>query len=229
LTTKSATDFLIRTVLDETFRELALNDPHSALEEYDLTDRQREIILARDSRLLELLGQAVDQREPVADPLPAGFTGTHTPQPPDLPEVKLLLRLTPFVAPDAETNAKLSYEASLRPWPDQADPESAPATDGATPAVSWMIRIAPTVVAAQETGTEVSYSASITPLATQQSETQPPTADAAAQPGTPPWYHHTESAAARAAARNVRQCDPTQRFGKLLELIRTLQIGDQGG
>ncbi len=234
MSTQSATDFLIRTVLDEAFRELALNDPHHALEEYDLADREREILLANDARLLELLGQPVEQTDsPSSHQLRRSITPPPSP-PPTLPEVKILLRLTPFVATDAASNSKLSYEASLHPWPHNpapnvgnAPPDPEPAPADAPPAVQWMIRIAPTVVATHEAGTEVSYSASIHPFTAESGEPQPSPQHPIAQPANPPWNHHTESAAARVAARNVRQCDPTERYENLLDLIRALQTGDE--
>ena len=133
MTRGSAADFLIRTVLDEQFRELAVADPHRAFEGYDLSDREREILLARDGRLLGLLGQAMGQDEPSVEP-PDGDVGaaTSASPTPGLPEVKLLLRLTPFVAQDPESGQKVSYEASLHPWPDDGGGRST-----ADPWSSW--------------------------------------------------------------------------------------------
>ncbi|MCP4249640.1 MAG: hypothetical protein GY778_21580, partial [bacterium] len=44
---KSTADFLIRVVLDDAFRELALDDPQRAFEGYDLSPAQRELLSSR--------------------------------------------------------------------------------------------------------------------------------------------------------------------------------------
>jgi len=239
MTRESAADFLIRTVLDEHFRELAVADPHRAFEGYDLSDRERGILLARDGRLLGLLGEAVEQDEASVEP-PQGDVGAATAAPPSpgLPEVKLLLRLTPFVAQDPQSGPKISYEASLHPWPDDRDPTSGdarrgqknePDSDGPPTEIRWMVRVVPTTVGSHKSGLVVSYSASIHPVAADADEVRPSAEAPTSKPASPPWNHHVESSAARAAARAVRACDTGQRYERLLELIHALQTGDERG
>ena len=230
MTRESATDFLIRTVLDEQFRELAVADPHRAFEGYDLSDRQREILLARDGRLLGLLGEAMEQDEASVQP-PHGDVGAATSASPSpgLPEVKLLLRLTPFVAQGPQSGSIVSYEASLHSWPDDRGQKNEPDGDGPPTEMRWMVRVVPTTVGSQKNGLVVSYSASIHPVAAD-ADGVPPSAEApASTPASPPWNHHVESSAARAAARAVRACDADQRYERLLELIHALQTGDERG
>ncbi|MBL7223157.1 MAG: hypothetical protein ISS72_04830, partial [Candidatus Brocadiae bacterium] len=214
---ESAADFLIRTVLDEQFRELAVADPHRAFEGYDLSEREREILLARDGRLLGLLGEAIGQDEAPAEPPHSDVGAATSASPtPSLPEVKLLLRLTPFVAQDPQSGTKVSYEASLHPWPDDGDPKSGDARrgqktepDGDCPPteIKWMVRVVPTIVGSQESGLVVSYSASIHPVAEDADDVRPSAEAPTPKPASSPWTHHVESSAARAAARAGRACD----------------------
>ena len=239
MTRESAADFLIRTVLDETFRELAATDPQRAFEGYDLNDEERDILRARDGRLLGLLGHAVE-RDAAPEKDAALKVESHAAsQPlPTLPEVKLVLRLTPFVAQGPESDPRVSYEASLESWrgtheSDANDPqpedESEPARPSPPAEVKWLVRIAPTVVGPQEGGMMVSYAASIHPLAAGVDEPAPPTPVPTPTPVSPPWNHHVDSSAAKAAARAVLASDPNRRYEKLLDLIQALQTGDHRG
>lgn len=234
----SAADFLIRTVLDETFRELALADPQRAFEEYDLSEEEKEILRVRDHRLLGLLGDAVAPKEaPAEPPLEKEQTGAVAPSLPGLPEVTLLLRLVPQVAPSSDSQPNVSYAASLHPWPCDEEritgPETAEGTEDragvAAEEVRWIIRIAPQVVASQDAGLTVAYAASIHPVTTDTDEARPPVVEPAPELASPPWNHHVESSAAKAAAEAVQNADPGKRFEKLLDLVHALQTGDEDG
>lgn len=83
-------EFLIRAVLDDAFRELALSEPERAFEGYDLSEEEREILGARDGRLLGRLGGTVARgeaigRPPVREP-PTEPVETALPR---LPEVQM--------------------------------------------------------------------------------------------------------------------------------------------
>ena len=96
----SLADFLVRTVLDEAFRELARTNPQRAFEGFDLSEDEKEILCARDQRLLGLLGAAVAQENRSGEDRPAEIPSPRgAPTKPSLPEVKLLLRLVPRPAP----------------------------------------------------------------------------------------------------------------------------------
>lgn len=227
MTRGSAADFLIRVVLDEAFRELAMADPQRAFEGYNLSDSERGILSGRDERLLELLGRAVapgrasdahrearDSSKAAARPLPT------------LPEVKLVLRLAPHTPQPAEATPQAAYEASLQPWL----AEHATGQCGAAPAgLAWLVRITPTVVDSQEAGLTVAYSASIHPLAAGAGDSGPLNQQPARAPASPPWNHHIESSAAKEAALAVRASDARGRYEKLLDLIHALQTGDDRG
>ena len=239
MTRVSAADFLIRTVLDDAFRELAVADPQRAFEGYDLNDEERDILRARDGRLLGLLGHAVEQDVASEEPTESEDDSPTSAQPlPNLLEVKLLLRLTPYVAQDAESGARISYEASLQPWPGgqeansndpQPDHETEHDDQGPPAEIKWMVRITPNVVGSEEAGLMVSYAASIHPLAERIEEQRPSTLGPAPKSARPPWYHHADSSAAKAAARAVRASAPSRRYEKLLELIHAIQTGDDRG
>ncbi len=233
MTGNTAADFLIRVVLDDAFRELAIDDPQRAFEEYDLSAEQREILAGRSDRILELLGAAAPQSRPSAD-----GAGSKTEPPaaaaalPGLPDVKLVLRLAPHAVPEQGSSTKVAYEASLLPWtPDDASaksqapadpPGEIPDSDGA-PELSWLVRISPTVVDAEEAGVRVAYSASIRPLVEGAGLNQPPPpAQTPSEPGRT-WRHDLESPAVQAAAQAVRLCDTGTRYEKLLELIEAVR------
>ena len=231
----SATDFLIQTVLDEAFRELAMADPQRAFEGYDLSEEEQEILRSRDSRLLGLLGKAAGRGEVLVEhPAEEGPAQTAASGLPSLPEVKLLLRLAPHAPKPPESTSEFAYAASLHPWPGDQGPEKASAESGRRSKehdaeLAWIIRITPTVVEAQETGLKVAYSASIHPFAVGTDEKQPSAHEPSQAPPRPPWNHHVESSAAKAAARAVRESDASQRYERLLELIHALQTGNERG
>ena len=232
--TGSVADFLIRVVLDEAFREQALTDPQSALEGFDVTEREKEILCSRDDRLLGLLGHAITQRgDGVERTSPLAPTDLDKDMLPALADVKLVLRL----APQASEEGTVSYAASLHPWtadakptPDsETDEHAAVAADTAPGEVAWIIRVVPTVVESREDGLAVSYSASIQPLSSgpgDDGESDSPMTSATAGA---PWNHHIESSAAKDAAKAVAAAEPDQRYRKLLELVHALQTGDEGG
>ena len=234
----SIADFLVRTVLDEAFRELTLSNPQRAFEGFDLTTKEKEILCARDHRLLGLLGAVVTQGKPVAEhPSPQAPSTPATPTLPALPEVMLLLRLAPRAAPGADSGAEVAYEASLHPWAGDGAATTGPNTaeqdergaDAAVGEVRWMIRITPQVVNAKDSGLEVAYSASIHPVTGPDEPAPPPAMRPTAELSGSPWNHHVESSAARAAARAVHAAEPGQRYARLLELVQALQTGDESG
>ena len=235
----SAVDFLIRTVLDEAFRELAIADPQRAFEGYHLSDEEQEILRSRDFRLLGLLGMAAARGQAfVEPPLKRDSSETAASSLPSLPEVRLLLRLVPRATQPPGSGSRIAYAASLRPWPGDHEPKGTDVGSGeqaeeqnagTLPEIAWIVRITPTVVGSQEAGLTVAYSASIHPLGVGTDRI-----DASAQKPTPalaspPWNHHIESSAAKDAARAVRASDASGRYEKLRDLIHALQTGDDRG
>jgi len=246
---KSVNDYLIRTVLDDAFREVAIADPLVAFEGYDLSEEEKEILRSRDHRLLGLLGRVVAGSH-AGDDHPCGAvehplkteaetepTDQEKPPMPHLAEVNLLLRLVPQAVPSADGESKVAYAASLHPWPDDkgttpgADTEapSRGEPDGEPTEVKWIVRIQPTVLGTEAAGLRVAYSASIHPLTAASDESREPVAHADGPPAGAPWNHQIESAAAKAAARAAQAAAPDQRFMKLLDLVEALQTGDHGG
>jgi hypothetical protein len=234
----SAADFLVRTVLDEAFRELAIANPQRAFEGYELSEEEKDILRSRDHRLLGLLGEAVAHKEALAEqPLQKEHFDPTGPTLPSLPEVKLLLRLAPHVPQSPGSEPKVTYAASLHPWPcddelktgPDADEQAKGQTGAAVGEVGWIIRIVPNVVESREAGLTVAYSASIHPMMTDSDQTPPSAREPTEELASPPWNHHVESSAAKTAVRAVQAADPGERYGKLLELVHALQTGDNGG
>ncbi len=235
---RTLADFLVRAVLDDEFRELAVADPQCAFDGYDLSEQEKEILTSRDSRLLGLLGDAMASGERVALQSSASeHVEASMPAVPSLPEVKLLLRLAPQLVETPKSGPQVAYAASLHPWPADDKPVSGFDTaeqadsdvEAAGQELTWVIRMVPTVVGVGETQMEVSYSASIDRLMTDPGESQVPGGKAKQDSGGAPWNHHVESVAAKTAAQSVRAADPDQRYAKLLDLVHALQTGDGGG
>jgi hypothetical protein len=229
----SVADFLIRVVLDETFRELALANPTSAFAGYDLTEEQKDILCKRDHRLLRLLGDVFSQGPERSGHAPeSGPADQPPPAYPSLPEVTLLLRLAPQTVETPGSPATVSYAASLHPWSGESDadnPKETETTGEAGPEeLEWIIRIAPKVIGSEEAGLTVAYSAAMHPLPRDGDRDHAEAAEPARAPSASPWYHHVESAAAKRAAQAVMAAGPKERYGKLLELAHALQTGDQG-
>ncbi len=209
----TAADFLIRAVLDEAFRDLAIADPERAFEGYDLNSDQRESLRRRDGRVLGLLGEVV--------PPPAEHERTSSAEPlPKLPEVKLLLRLTPQSAQLPDSTSKVTYAATLSAWP--GDQEAKVAT-GEPSDVAWVIRIKPTVLERRDEGLNVAYAAAIQPLAVDLAGSSL----TAQEKGASPWNHQVESDAAKMAAQAVLASGADGRYARLLDLVHALQPGNE--
>ncbi|MCP4247311.1 MAG: hypothetical protein GY778_09715, partial [bacterium] len=180
-------------------------------------------------RLLDLLGAAAPQSQPPSDQQAAT---TEPPAPaaalPELPDVKLVLRLAPQVVEGPGSEAKVAYGASLLPWPLNDASGEQPDNHGQA-GLSWLVQLSPMVVDAEEAGVRVAYSASIRPLMEGAEKHQPPTPPQTASKPEGTWTHDLESPAVKAAAQAVRSCDAGQRYDKLLELIEAVQVGGHRG
>ncbi|MBN2562713.1 MAG: hypothetical protein JXQ75_17445 [Phycisphaerae bacterium] len=240
MTRGAVTDFLIRAVLDEPFRELALADPQRAFVGYDLSEEEQEILRSRDGRLLGLLGKAVAYAKALVEhPAKGDLSEATESSLPSLPEVNLLLRLDPRATQRPGSALDVAYAATLAPWPGgdherkTTDAENGEQTEqhsnDTPPKIAWIIRITPTVVDSLETGLKVAYHASIRPFAVGADGKQPSAKGPTQASATSPWRHDVESSAAKAAAQAVRASDAGRRYEKLLELIRVLQAGDDRG
>ncbi|MCH7872030.1 MAG: hypothetical protein IID33_10060 [Planctomycetes bacterium] len=212
--TGTAADFLIRAVLDETFRELAIADPQRAFEGYDLSPDQRESLRRRDGRVLGLRGEVV---APPDEERPASAA---QPPLPKLPEVTLLLRLTPQSAQLPDSTSKVTYAAALSTWPGNEEIKNA---DGEPSDVAWVIRITPTVLERREEGWHVAYAAVIQPLAVDLAGSSL----TAQEKGASPWNHQVESDAAKMAAQAVLTSGADGRYARLLDLVHALQPGNE--
>ena len=221
---RSVGDFLIRVVLDEAFRDLALSDPRRAFEGYDLSDSEREILSAGDERLVGLLSAAGagggSCTEQVADRAPgqpdSGAGGK-------LPPVKLLLSLNPRLTQEQGGAPTIAYSASLQAWPGDDHAEHTRAD------VQWKITITPTIVSTADDALQVSYSAAIRPLGGGFEPTQPRVARPMGAADEPSSDHSTPSAKVKALAQEAKVCQTGQRYPKLIELIHALQPGDGRG
>jgi hypothetical protein len=242
----SVDDFLIRVVLDDAFRELAQDDPDRAFEGYDLSEREREILRAQDHGVLGLLGEVVTQRQAAgnrkaggdkAEEMEESEPATSKSAWPELADVELLLRLRPKVTEPPGSEPRVSYEATLQPWPCEDTPGPGSTGDGQDDAkadtagneVKWIIRIGRQVVGAQDAELAVAYSASIHPLMGDGDQRRAPTPEPDRGSASPPWNHHVESSAAKTAAQAVRDADADQRYARLIELAHALQTGDGHG
>ena len=239
--TPGLTDFLIRTVLDGEFRELALADPDRACEGYALSDEAREVLCSRDERLLNLLSSAfreswVESTPPSTSPQQ---TPTDLPATQALPDVCLLLSLIPHVVETADDSLHFNYEASLRPWTDPThgvndpQPPLAPDADGR---IDFLVRIAPTVISPGLADPKIAYAATIqspfaAPAAPQQVNPKEPTIGsvAASEESSPSKQADKESRILETLAAAVRQAEPSDRYERLVGLIRFLQTGEVDG
>lgn len=216
--------FLVRTVLDDAFRELARTDPDAAFEAYDLSPADREVIRERGPAMLRLLGEALEAgddavparptprappaeaapvQSPKGDPrgTPVGLDDEVEPLP-ELPDAELLLRLRPQTHVDDQGDRKILHAASLHPWPP---------TDGDPGAVAFHLRFTPTVGRGRDGRVQVAYAGSLQSVSP---GAEPPPAE--------PWGHRTDTEAVREATRGVRDADPDDRYQRLLELAAAI-------
>ena len=227
-------EFLIKSVLDTAFRELAQSDPDAALEGFDLSEDEKHMLIGGDERVLSLLGRVLPHSGAVQHgPEPAcertSEPSSYSPQ--TLPEINLRMRLVPHAVASPDDQVELSYSASLHPWTD--DPASwdqpvggAAEAASTAAAVDFKIRVVPTMIPLPGSEPKLAYSATIqspeekvrTVALTGETESGDPS------PRPPPY--HGDSLAARQAAAEVLQAEPNQRYPKLLQLISALRRGD---
>ncbi len=229
-------DLLIRCVLEpELLQELRVS-PESVFDSFDLSDRARELLSEPDARLLELLGEAVEQRTDAPSSRREGKPEAAKPQPAaaleepagvmSLPESRLALRLVPYVQQAAASTGEapeivVNYAGHLDPLPGDADLEDLPqvpeaVTDGQQlPPVSIVVSVQPTAWTDDTGNQQMTFSVSA----------RLPQDGVDADSGNrtevrlSPWRHDVDSPDVRAAAERVRNAQADDRYHRLRELI----------
>jgi hypothetical protein len=227
---RKAADYLIRAVLDDEFRKLALTNPEPACAEYTLTAEEQDILRSQDERMLALLGVAIrdswsspSASSPGNDDNSANEPAATTFHP--IPPAVLRLRLVPQMSAAPEGGVRVQYAATLLPWLDasgSADPASG---DGTSPdpvpgEINLLIRIFTTQVASAALGDNIACSVAIEPLPASIAETSPPATVEQSGP-----LHPFGGPGVQSAAIAVREAPPTERYGRLLDLLHALQPG----
>jgi len=220
---------LVRYLLDEGFRAHMDAAPEAALAEYDLTEEERAALIARDDRVLDLIGAEVraSPREPGVAPPPEPHDEAAAVAPEDitLPEVALYLRLVPRTSRDEAGQLRVQYLTRIYPSPpDPAVPlpggPGIPERDDPAlklPEATFRLRLAPQVYRRGE-DLEVHYRGAIHAVGP---EAPPATRSTVASP----WGHDTGSAAVRAAAEAVHAAEPEDRYAAILDLITAMKGG----
>ena len=227
-------EFLIKTVLDAGFRELALSDPDGAFEGFDLSTDEKDVLCSGDERVLSLLGRVLQHSGPPQHNQES--TREHSSEPSvfthqSLPEINLRMRLIPHAVSSPGKQFELSYSASLHPWTDDPASWDQPVDGAAEPgsvatAVDLMIHIVPTMITFPGSEPKLAYSASIE-SPKERAGTVAPLGEGESHYGAaPPSRYHGNSLAARQAAAEVAQAEPDQRYSKLLELVSAIRCGD---
>ena len=228
------TEFLVKSVLDTGFRELALSDPDGAFEGFDLSTDEKDILSSGDERLLSLLSRVLQysgleqhNQQPVSEHSSEPGVFPHQ----TLPEIILRMRLLPHAVRSPGNLLELSYSASLHPWTDDpatwdqpVDGATNPASDAA--AIDLMICIVPTLISLPGSGPKLAYSASIQSPKVGVGTVAPLEEGESCDGTAPPSRYHGDSLAARRAAAEVGQAEPDERYPKLLKLVSALRQGD---
>jgi len=228
------TEFLVKSVLEARFRELALSDPDGAFEGFDLSVDEKDILRSGDERVLSLLGRVLKYSGPAQHNQQP--KGEHSSQPSvfphqSLPEIILRMRLVPHAVRSPDNLIELSYSVSLHPWADDPATWDQP-VDGATDpesvaaAVDLMIRIVPTLISLPGSEPKLAYSASIQSPKVGLGTVAPLGKGETSDGTTLPSRYHGDSLAARQAAAEVSQAEPDQRYPKLLKLVNALRCGE---
>ena len=224
-------EFLIKSVLDTGFRELALSYPDRAFEGFDLSTDEKDILRSGDERVLGLLGRVLQYSWPVqpATSNQKPLAESTTPSTQTLPEVALRLRFVPYAAESPDARLQFNYEASLHPWTDDPATEDRSVDDStaaANAAFDMMIRIVPTVISLAGTEPKVAYAATIQSPGSGTGPGPPLEPGGSYAGTTPASRYHGNSLAAREAAAAVGQAEPNQRYARIFDLIRALRQGD---
>lgn len=227
-------ELLIACVLEPGLLRRLRESPASILDDYELSDRAREILIAPDERLLELLGESL-QRGPDGqrrqDPPRRKIRPAASGQAQSLPASRLAVRLVPYVqqvAGDGVPQVIVNYAGHLDPLPDGLDLDDLPdvpqaATDGEQlPPLAVEIAIQPTVwTEANERRITFSVNARLP----QETNDQP----APELGNVKPWPHDIDSPAVKAAAVRVHEAEAGERHQRLLEMIDVMVFSADGG
>jgi len=207
----AAGDLLARYLIDDAFRRAFDDDPERVLAQHDLEDDERAALLARDERVLALIGRAVGAPKPSSEPSPEP-SPVRAPDPPpptaelELPPIAVWLSVLPR-ASEADGATRVRWQVSLHAEP--PDEQEIAAQHG----VAFRIDLEPATTTYR--GAErVVFRSTIGPHES----------TSAAAPIAPSWDHDTESPDVAAAVERVRLAEPTERFQAVLELAHALRL-----
>ncbi|MDJ0907997.1 MAG: hypothetical protein QNI99_02315 [Woeseiaceae bacterium] len=229
-------DLLVRCVLEPELLQQLRKSPESIFDDFDLSERAREILSSPDARLLELLGEAVggergqrvdETTEPSeSDEVEPGDAPPHNPEVRTLPQSRLALRLVPYAqqATDPTGDAQqviVNYAGHLDPLPEGAglhDLQEVPqaVTDGQQlPPVSVVVSVQPAVWTDQAGNQQITFSVSAQLPQDAVEQSSGDVSDVSLSP----WRHDVDSPAVKAAADSVQAAEQSDRYQRLRELI----------
>jgi hypothetical protein len=228
---------LIASVLDPLLLERLRQSPQDVLDDYELSDEEREILTAPDERFIDLLGRVIRDAA-VTAPVPAAGnagsvsgharTGSAAEGSVLLQESRLVLRLVPYVqrvpssAGGDQPPVLVNYIGHLDPLPAGVGVDSLPPVPAASvPGQALTPLMLVVVVRPLVTGDGENRRVSFTLHTELPTDPAPAAADRPAnideEPS--PWRHDTTSDNVLEKARRVHAAGADERFPRLLDLI----------
>lgn len=227
-------ELLIACVLDPAMLQRVRQFPESVFTEYELSDHARELLTSPDERLLELLGQAIQQQSDAPH-------SSESPDPPGtmadapdktavvaerMPESRLALRLVPYLQQNIDATAEIgkfviNYAGHLDQLQADSDFSDLPAVPEAAVPGQALPPLGVVVAVQPHTWTDANGNQQITfsvNARLPQDIAVAPVADTGSNTLSP-WRHNTSSAEVEKAATEVLTANTQSRRQKILALI----------
>ena len=220
---------LIASALDPDLRRRLLESPDEALQHYELTEEERDILRHPDYRLLSLLGAALARQSQSSTAPPEAPAPQAVIQARSLPDVTLALTLVPCAQYENGLLKGFSYATWVSPLPEGTDPATLPPPAGAVlpgqplPPLYAVISVAALQLKDTAGNPRVGLTAS---LRNSSNIAAPPPVEAAGNPQSPPFGSDLQSEQVQTAVTAVRTASGAQRYDRLIDLIHTLRSGE---
>jgi hypothetical protein len=222
---------LIKSAIDSDLRRRLLESPDETFLDYDLSEDEKDLLRQPDHRMLRLLGAALAQQRESSSghaPVVAAVQPHAVVQARTLPGISLALTLVPCAQYENGQLSTFAYAVWVNPLAEGADPAALPIPPGAalpgeplTP-LRAVIQVSAVQMQDQDGKPQVALNAS---LQRSSNMTAPPPPESAGRPAMPPFGSDPDSSAVKVAVAAVRNASSEERYGKLLELMRTLRGG----
>jgi len=224
---------LIDSALQPELCRRLLESPDEVFQDFDLSEREKDILRHPDPRLLQLLGAALARQMEAPGPLEEGPAVVASPpitvEARSLPDTLMALTVVPCVLQENGQFKGITYVVWVNPVPEGVDPATLPPPpDAVFPGKP----LAPLHAVIQLSAVQSQDAAGNPQVGLWGSFLQssnvsvPPPPESAGEVEASPFRSPLDSAQVQAAAAAVRIAASNERYDRLVDLLRVLHKGD---